>query len=609
MAPPAPPSAGPSSRLLTLSANIPTPPAKSKKVARRVLYASPLTPSTSMQARVIHTPLPSPHTLLPHFLTPFVGSPSSPRIDLADSILDFLDVSQIQNQDLKEEARNLQAVVEYLRLPIAEQHPDLELFLRTFLDGKDLECETISRSFTGTHRTKFFNPFSDLLERNNKNVLIYLCAEHLQTFRAVDLGKWSWLVKADIVEMVRAVLPFDLGILEGILSKTANECMRFSKNNCINVMNIVLEHIVQGSPCDNLCYSDREELLVVARHFLFELENRRVSSSIDNTFTEIKERLSKIVVLENNHLQRPEIHHGDLTGLHYLPGATAEKIPQTFEIPNSDPDSFGVVEVKVPLLVDKRETMAIGVYSYAMRDATTGTIFHSHKLSSFILGGRVSFENYVEAIGYILQHPLNTPTITQINRKKYLGSYTVNGIKISLLIWTCITPEGEKVVSAYPVILEELREDGKSEYKVNMYIAEVANDGDTLTICQNTMPNIATPNAKLQRLKDEASPLKYPLRCSMKDKKMILIEKLQRYTESWGVEIMPTDPDSDRIILQVPFPCEGSFKYFFNLLIEKCGYTTLQKEDIDKTFGHTDYGAMSSYLVCSTKLLEKFFSS
>jgi hypothetical protein len=79
--------------------------------------------------------------------------------------------------------------------------------------------------------------------------------------------------------------------------------------------------------------------------------------------------------------------------------------------------------------------------------------------------------------------------------------------------------------------------------------------------------------------------------------------------KSHGVEVMLTDQDSDRIILQFPLPYEGSFEYLFNRLTEQLGYTTLQKTDIEKTFGHAEYGTVNSYLVCPVKLIEKLFPS
>jgi hypothetical protein len=511
-----------SSGLPILFPNIATADHQNKSTVRRMLFTPSSKSASAIPASITAHPISSPYVVNFNCLPLSISKSVALKISFIDTILDFLEVSCIKNQALREVARSLHMLAEYLRLPQGEKHQDLELFMRSFLNDDD-NCGVISRKFQNAHRTKFYTPFCNLIEHDNKELLIYLCAEYLQECRDADLGKWNWLIKDNGEEIIRTLLHFDLGLLRSVLSKIARDQIKFSNSACVNILHILLEHIIEKSPCNNLCYSDQKELLIIAKLFLFELKNTRHFSSIDNRFAEVEEQLLKIVVLENDHLTKPEIRHGELTGLHYLSDATTEKIPQTFEISHDNSDSFGIVEIKVPLLVYKREPMAIGVYSYDMKDAATGTVFHSNKLSSFMLGGNVDFEDYVRAIGYILQHPLNKPTVTQIDRKKYLGSYCVNGNKISLLVWTRVTAEHETVVSAYPVIIEVLQTDRKSEDTHNWSIAEVSNDEtNSLVTIQNIIPDIfSAPIVKLQKITAEAAPLEHFRYCSAKDKKMI----------------------------------------------------------------------------------------
>ena len=538
---------------------------------------------------------------------------------LLNNIDRFLDVSSLP-ADLRCQGHYIKDIFQYLFKSEREDIKsrschELNEIIRFILNNHTKEDFITSladrcRNFKGENRKHFSDPLLELLENDEKDIVIYLLymylGEDFSLPTANPASNFIWLFFDDpekIVSYFCLAGPAYLDSLDHFfteLSKLEN----LSQTVVYRIITTVCSIIRYDRNIDFICLSEYKPYLDLAFRFLNEIaENQDFSIG-----TELK-RLQNFYVLDNTHINSPEVKGGKLTGLHILPDKGDGSLPKRFAIENEDSE----VILRSPTLVDKHRRLAIGVFSYVGYDKNKKSFCERSKASTFFLESEIDPDTYVRAIFHILQNPLNEPVSLEGNRRMFIGQYTCeNGKIISLLIWV---KNGDRLIpneipSAYPVIIERFEQEEDERYLTNMIDAsekrkDISSDH---SLVFGSPKKMNTPG---KRLAEELKKIPSPKKAS-RDTYAHAIESYFASKEI-PIIILPSSSVED-YIFEIPF------SYFQRLgtIFKEIGVAVEKRDKVPPSLHKKrreeamqslgSYGGMSMFLIFSKRKIRELLS-
>ncbi len=500
----------------------------------------------------------------------------------------------------------------------------LDVYLAAILsDILDVDaCEDLCESYPSSDKAikDLFSPLASLFNKGGRSILtlfamefkknngfeVHSCKQQLDRLIAENEAagedeRLAWVLcdcdSQRISYLISKEDLFTLEILLPLMLQRPGLSIAVFKKLC----RVLFLRIVYRSESFSLCLPEKKHLLALVLKVLKNIREA-ASPAFQEAISEQLQLFQGMYLLKLDHIMQPQLVRNNLQGGHVSPckGERAMNF------------SDGYVQVKSPMIRNESGSLSSGFYSGSVlvKSGEEYSVKTLSKFSSFFPEG-IDETELLEAINYVIRHPLNRPAITGLGRE-YVGRFfRQDHSVIDMIIWTKTqVVDGEQISSietAYPSFLRDMNNEEESTNYSNLQAVAVDNAHVASTIIAPASP-LKVITGKIADL----SPVKIKTR--YKDgRSEILKRKMEKFFEkNPQFENMQVPERSSYYLIKSPFEeVVGNITYMFQQAIKEIKRhgeddNCLEDREISMSISKVE-DSLAMYLVWQRSSFESFF--